>query len=83
MRGILINSVIEKLKEIETGEVGIIIFSELKKDIICSLNDELIVPLGSAAKIGIAFCIAKLVEAGDFNWNDVVEPIRFNPKEGS
>lgn len=77
------DSVIEKLKEIETGEVGIIIFSELKKDIICSLNDELIVPLASAAKVGIAFWIAKLVEAGDFNWNDVVEPIRFNPKEDS
>ncbi len=28
----------EKLKEIETGEVGIIIYSHLKQDIVWSLN---------------------------------------------
>jgi hypothetical protein len=47
--------VFDKLKEIESGEVGIIIYSELKQDIIASLNEGLSVPLASAAKVAIAF----------------------------
>ena len=50
----------EKLKELESGEVGIIIYSQLKHDIVLSLNKGLSVPLASAAKVAIAFCIAKL-----------------------
>lgn len=75
--------VIEKLKEIETGEVGIIIYSQLIQDIVCSLNKELLVPLASSAKVAIAFCIAKLVEESHYKWNDIVEDISFNPDEDS
>ncbi|MEH7444201.1 serine hydrolase [Bacillus sp. JJ1122] len=76
-------SVIEKLKEIQTGEVGISIYSESTREMICSWNSGLIVPLASAAKVGIGFCIAKWVEEEEINWNDLVEPIRFNPNEDS
>lgn len=76
-------SVIEKLKEIKTGEVGISIYSELTREMICSWNSERIVPLASAAKVGIGFCIAKWVEAGELNWTDMVEPIQFHPNEDS
>jgi hypothetical protein len=75
--------IIEKLKEIESGEVGIIIYSVLKQDIVCSLNRELSVPLASAAKVAIAFCLTKLVEEGQYKWNDIVNDICFNPKEDS
>lgn len=75
--------VIEKLKEIETGEVGIIIYSNFKQDIVCSLNKDLLVPLASSAKVAIAFCVAKLVEERRYNWNDIVEDICFNPDEDS
>ncbi|MBW9234344.1 hypothetical protein JQK62_19165 [Leptospira santarosai] len=51
--------VLEKLKKIETGDVGIIIFSQEKQKIIGSLNKDLIVPLASAGKVVIAFKIEK------------------------
>jgi len=72
--------VLEKLKEIETGDFGIIIFSQEKQKIIGSLNKELIVPLASAGKVVIAFCIAKLVEEGRYRWDDLVDNVSFNPK---
>ncbi|QED46471.1 serine hydrolase [Cytobacillus dafuensis] len=75
--------VLGKLKEIESGELGIIIYSPLKRDIVCSLNNELSVPLASAAKVVIAFCIAKFVEEKQFNWKDIVDDIRLNPEEDS
>lgn len=75
--------VIEKLNEIESGEIGIIIFSDLKQEIVGSLNEELTIPLASAAKVAIGFCIAKLVEERHYKWNDIVEDIRFNPEEDS
>lgn len=75
--------VIDKLKEIEIGEVGIIVYSNFEKDIVLSLNKELLVPLASSAKVAIAFCIAKFVEEGHFKWNDIVKDIIFNPDEDS
>lgn len=75
--------VIDKLKEIEVGEVGIIIYSNFKQDTVLSLNKELLVPLASSAKVAIAFCIAKLVEERHFKWNDIVDDISFNPNEDS
>ncbi|WP_100333980.1 serine hydrolase [Bacillus alkalisoli] len=74
---------IEKLKEIESGEIGIIVFSLLNQDKVVSINEEFSVPLASAAKVAIAFCVAKLVEEGRHNWNNVVTGISFNPKEDS
>ncbi|QFF99354.1 hypothetical protein PB01_11245 [Psychrobacillus glaciei] len=75
--------VLEKLKEIESGEVGIIIYSTLKHDIVLALNKSLSVPLASASKVAIAFCIAKLVEERHYKWSDIVENVIFNPEEDS
>ncbi|MUK87901.1 serine hydrolase [Ornithinibacillus sp. L9] len=75
--------VIEKLKEIKIGEVGVIIYSDLKREKVCSVNERLSVPLASSAKVVIAFCIVKLVEEGHYNWSDKVEEISFDPNEDS
>lgn len=71
--------VLDKIKELESGDVGIIIYSHSKQDILLSLNKGLLVPLASAAKVAIAFCIAKLVEERHYKWTDIVEDIIFNP----
>ncbi|WP_025784609.1 serine hydrolase [Sporosarcina sp. D27] len=75
--------VLEKLKELESGEVGIIIYSNVKQDILSSLNKGLLVPLASAAKVAIAFGITKLVEERHYKWTDIVEDIILNPEEDS
>lgn len=75
--------VLDKIKELESGDVGIIIYSHAKQDILLSLNKGLLVPLASAAKVAIAFCIAKLVEERHYKWTDIVEDIIFNPEEDS
>ncbi|PFG13542.1 beta-lactamase family protein [Bacillus sp. es.036] len=73
----------KKLKEIEIGEVGIKIYST--KDDIHKLafNNDLIVPLASAAKVAIGFCVTKWVEEELINWDDIVKDIFFNPNEDS
>lgn len=76
-------NVIEKLMEIELGEVGIILYSELKQEIVCSINEGLTLPLASAGKVAIGFYAAKLVEEGHCKWNDIVKDITFNPNEDS
>lgn len=73
----------DKLSEIKNGEVGVIVFSDYKEEIILSANEDLLVPLASAAKVGIGYCIAKLIEEGEFKWTDQVDQISFNPKEDS
>ena len=75
--------VLEKLKELETGEVGIIIYSLVKQDILLSLNKGLLIPLASAEKVAIAFCIAKLVEERHYKWTDIIEDVILNPEEDS
>lgn len=75
--------VLEKLKELESGEVGIIIYSQVKQDILLSLNKGLVIPLASAAKVAIAFCVAKLVEERHYKWTDIIEDIILNPEEDS
>ncbi|KQL33636.1 serine hydrolase [Psychrobacillus sp. FJAT-21963] len=75
--------VLEKIKELESGEVGIIIYSQVKQEILLSLNKELLLPLASAAKVAIAFCIAKLVEERNYKWTDIVEDVILNPEEDS
>ena len=77
------NKVIDKLKEIDIGEVGINIYSSKEQRIDTSLNSELIVPLASAAKVAIAFCVAKWVGEDLFNWDDIVEEVSFNSEEDS
>ena len=75
--------VLEKIEEIKSGEVGIIIYSQVKQEILLSLNADLLLPLASAAKVAIAFCIAKLIEERHYKWTDIVEDITLNPDEDS
>ncbi|WP_456274740.1 serine hydrolase [Bacillus sp. AK031] len=77
------SKVIEKIEDINVGEVGIVIYSTKEKKQQTSLNNELIIPLASAAKVAIAFCIAKWVEDDSINWDDIVEEVSFNPLEDS
>jgi Beta-lactamase enzyme family len=78
-----VNNVIEKLKEIEVGEVGIAIYSTKEKKDSASLNSKLKIPLASAAKVAIAFCVAKWVEDDVIKWDALVEEVSFNPEEDS
>lgn len=75
--------VLKKIEELKSDEVGIIIYSPVNQKIVLSKNKNLIVPLASAAKIVIAFCIVKLVEERHFKWTDIVEKVTFNPEEDS
>lgn len=75
--------ILEKLNELDSGEVGLVIFSVLEGDIVCSFNQKMSVPLASAAKVAIAFCLTKLVEERHYAWNDLVNDISFNPNEDS
>lgn len=75
--------VLEKIKEIESGEVGIIIYSPISQDVLLSLNKGLLIPLASAAKVAIAFCIAKLVEERHYKWTDIVDNVPLNQEEDS
>lgn len=78
-----IENVLRKLHEIESGKTGIIIYSTKEQKIISSYNSRLIVPLASAAKVAIGFCVTKWVEEGNLKWDDLVEEISFNPAEDS
>ncbi|UTE76728.1 serine hydrolase [Rossellomorea sp. KS-H15a] len=77
------NNVIEKLKEIDVGEVGITIYSTKENKECISLNRELTIPLASAAKVAIAFCVEKRVEVDVVEWDDIVEKVSFNSEEDS
>ncbi|MEX0137087.1 serine hydrolase [Bacillus nitratireducens] len=75
--------VIGKIKEIQSGQVGVIVYSTKYENIIASYNNELYVPLASAAKVAIGFAIAKMVNDKQINWNDTLHHIKFNPNEDS
>ncbi|PFA69209.1 hypothetical protein CN378_04865 [Bacillus sp. AFS015802] len=75
--------VIEKLEEVDVGEVGMIVYSTKQLKQVIFLNSELTIPLASAAKVAIAFCIAKWVEGGLVKWDAIVEDVAFNPEEDS
>ncbi|MBD8071589.1 serine hydrolase [Bacillus sp. PS06] len=77
------NHIIEKLKEIESGEAGILIYSNLNREIECSYQKDLCIPLASAAKMVIGYCVARLVEENLYKWTDEIKAISFNPKEDS
>ena len=77
------NKVIEKLKEIESGVIGITIYSSEKQTIVTAFNSDISVPLASAAKVAIGFCIAKWVEDKTYDWDTIIDNIRFDPKEDS
>ncbi|TXR60869.1 hypothetical protein DM800_23590 [Bacillus sp. AY18-3] len=76
-------TVIERMKEIQSGQVGVIVSSTKFEDIIASYNNELYVPLASAAKVAIGFAVANMVKNKQISWNDMLHQIKFNPKEDS
>jgi Beta-lactamase enzyme family len=78
-----VNNVIEKLKEIDVGTVGVLIHSTKENKECISLNSELTIPLASAAKVAIAYYVAKWVEGDEVQWDSIVEEVSFNPKEDS
>ncbi|WP_212935762.1 serine hydrolase, partial [Bacillus hominis] len=70
-------------KEIQTGQVGILVYSTKNGNIVASHNNELYVPLASAAKVAIGFVVAKMVKDKQISWNDTLHHIKFNPNEDS
>ncbi|WP_232698850.1 serine hydrolase [Brevibacillus daliensis] len=75
--------IIEKVKEIDSNDVGIIVFSHKKQSIISSYNEDITVPLASSAMLALGFCVAKWVEETLLSWDDKVDNITFHPKEDS
>ncbi|MEY8348080.1 serine hydrolase [Bacillus cereus] len=75
--------VIKKIKEIRTGQVGIVVYSVEDQNIVALYNDDIVVPLASAAKIAIGFAVAKMVEENEIHWGDEIDNIAFSHKEDS
>ncbi|MBE7098636.1 serine hydrolase [Bacillus cereus] len=76
-------TIIEKMKEMQPGQLGVIVYSTKYDNIIASYNNELYVPLASAAKVAIGFAVANMVKSKQISWNDILHQIKFNPKEDS
>lgn len=76
-------AVISKIKEIQIGQVGILVYSTKNGNIVATHNNELYVPLASAAKVAIGFAVARMVKDKQINWNDTLHHIKFNPNEDS
>ncbi|MFL0403335.1 serine hydrolase [Bacillus nitratireducens] len=76
-------AVIGKIKEIQTGQVGILVYSTKNGNIVATHNNELYVPLASAAKVAIGFAVAKMVKDKLISWSDTLHHIKFNPNEDS
>ncbi|WP_166703769.1 serine hydrolase [Bacillus albus] len=76
-------TVIEKIKEIQSGQVGVIVYSTKYENIIASYNNELHVPLASAAKVAIGFAVANMVKEKQISWGHILHQIKFDPKEDS
>ncbi|PGK38535.1 hypothetical protein CN907_14570 [Bacillus anthracis] len=76
-------TVIQKMKEIQSDHVGIVIYSTKSNRIVASYNSELNIPLASAAKVVIGFVVAQMVKEKKRNWNDILHHVKFNPNEDS
>ncbi|MES5955387.1 class A beta-lactamase-related serine hydrolase [Bacillus fungorum] len=76
-------TIIQKMKEIQSDRVGIAIYSTKSNRIIASYNSELNIPLASAAKVAIGFVVAQMVKENKHNWNDILHHVKFNPHEDS
>ncbi|MGD6962491.1 serine hydrolase [Fictibacillus phosphorivorans] len=76
-------NVVTSLKTVESDQVGIIIYSTKQQEVVCSFNPDLIVPLASAAKVVIGYCVTKWVERGLFHWNDLIEDFQLDKEENS
>lgn len=78
-----LQNVLNVLRNLPEGEYGLLVFSQLKQEMIQSINPDLEIPLASAAKLAIAFCVVKFIEEGRYTWNEKVSPMRFDPREDS
>jgi hypothetical protein len=58
----VLEQVIKTLNEIETGKAGITVYSTKRSIYLQSLNENMMVPLASAAKVALGFCVAQWVE---------------------
>ncbi|KML02977.1 serine hydrolase [Rossellomorea marisflavi] len=74
--------VIDLLKAVH-GSTGFLSYSSKDRRITASYNEELVMPLASAGKVAIGFAVAGMVESGGMKWDEVIQPIRFNPDEDS
>ncbi len=59
------------------------IYSTKDNRIVASYNNELNIPLASAAKLVIGFVVTQMVKENKHNWNDILHHIKFNPHEDS
>ncbi|MBU5218465.1 class A beta-lactamase-related serine hydrolase [Bacillus albus] len=75
--------VIKRMKEIQSGQVGVIVSSTKSEDIIAYYNNELYVPLASAAKVAIGFAVAIMIKEKQISWDDILHQIKFDSKEDS
>ncbi|MQR96191.1 serine hydrolase [Fictibacillus phosphorivorans] len=76
-------SVLTSLKTVESDQIGIIIYSTKQQEVVCSFNPDLILPLASAAKVVIGYCITNWVERGLFHWSDLIEDFQLDKDENS
>ncbi|AAP26643.1 MULTISPECIES: serine hydrolase [Bacillus] len=76
-------TVIQKMKEIQSDHVGIAIYSTKNNRIVASYNSELNIPLASAAKVTIGFVVAQMVKENKCNWDDILHHVKLNPHEDS
>ncbi|AFQ12055.1 TPA: serine hydrolase [Bacillus pacificus] len=76
-------TVIQKMKEIQSDHVGIAIYSTKSNRIVASYNSEINIPLASAAKVVIGFVVAQMVKENKRNWHDILHHVKFNPNEDS
>lgn len=71
------------MKEMQSGQLGVIVYSTKYDNIIASYDNELYVPLASAAKVAIGFAVANMIKEKQISWNNILHQIKFNPKEDS
>ncbi|TKI15782.1 hypothetical protein FC683_30670, partial [Bacillus cereus] len=60
-------TVINKIKEVQSNYVGMEIYSTKNNRIVASYNSELNIPLASAAKLVIGFVVAQMVKENKHN----------------
>ncbi|WP_137789368.1 serine hydrolase [Bacillus sp. E(2018)] len=76
-------NVVSSFKTVESDQVGLIVYSTKQQEVVCSFNSGLVVPLASAGKVVIAYCVTRWVENGLFHWNDLIKDIQLDKEENS
>ncbi|KGX88292.1 serine hydrolase [Pontibacillus marinus] len=67
----------------QSGTWGISVHSAQDLDRSIQINELETYPLASAGKVAMGYGIAKLVEEGEMNWDDVVSEVKVDPREDS